>query len=93
MAGNQQVQMRAELARRDLITYGDSKDLKARLANDEARGIFEGNLATMSEQYLQDGCKLLCIPSTGGRQKLINNIRKYNAYKRQKITNERRRGK
>ncbi|CAF9916458.1 MAG: hypothetical protein ALECFALPRED_010726 [Alectoria fallacina] len=77
-----QVEMRAELKRRGLVNYGNSTDLKARLENDDARGVFKGNLANMSDQYLLEGCQILCIPSTGKRQKLIQKIKAYNRYKR-----------
>lgn len=82
-----QIEMRAELARRGLVTYGNNDDLRTRLQDDEARGMFKEEFQTMSDQYLRDGCMLLSIPSRGSRQNLINNIRTYNAYKRQKIAN------
>lgn len=85
-----QVEMRAELKRRGLVNYGSSTDLKARIQNDDARGVFKGNLANMSEQYLREGCKILCIPSTGSRPKLIEKIRAYNRYKRAKRDDEER---
>lgn len=92
--------MRAELARRSLVNYGANKDLKARLDNDETKGVFKSDLQGMSEEYLRDGCRLLSIPSTGegckllsilspgDRQSLINNIGRYNAYKNQKIAHD-----
>ena len=83
-----QVEMRAELARRGLVNYGANHALRTRLQSDEARGVFKGNLVDMSDEYLREGCQILSIPRTGDRQSLINNIRRYNAYKRQKIAQE-----
>ena len=81
------VEMRAELRRRGLVLHGRSKELKERLEKDDTRGIFEGNLASMSDTYLREGCRLLSIPSTRKRQELIEDIRKYNEYKRQRRDN------
>ena len=87
MAAMGQVEMRAELARRGLVNYGNNHELRTRLEKDEEKGIFKGDFQTMSIQYLRDGCQLLSIPRTGDRQSLINNTRRYNAYKRRKIAN------
>ena len=87
MATMGQLQMRIELARRGLVTHGNNQELRTRLENDETRGVFKENFRTMSDEYLRDGCRLLAIPSRGDRQSLINNIRRYNVYKRQKIAN------
>ncbi|CAF9942599.1 hypothetical protein IMSHALPRED_003904 [Imshaugia aleurites] len=78
-------QMRVEHAHRGLVTYGDNQDLRTRLEHDETRGVFKGDFDTMSEEYLEDSCQLLSIPSRGDRQSLINDIKRYNMYKRQKI--------
>ena len=62
-----QVEMRAELVRRGLVNYGANHDVRTRLQNDEARGVFKGNLADMSDEYLREGCKLRSIPSRSRR--------------------------
>ena len=80
--------MRAELARRGLVFYGDNQTLRVRLEKDETKGLFKGDLQGMSEDYLRDGCRLLSIPSTGGKGTLIDKIERYNDYKRQKIADE-----
>ncbi len=80
--------MRVECSNRGLITYGDSNVLKTRLEKDEAHGLFRGNLATMSDEYLRDGCTCLSIPSRDDRQTLIRVVQKYNAYKRQHVNGE-----
>ncbi|CAD6581632.1 MAG: hypothetical protein ASARMPRED_000662 [Alectoria sarmentosa] len=85
-----QVEMRAELKRRGLVNNGNNTEIKARIQNDDVRGVFKGNLANMNEQYLRESCKILCIPSTGSRQKLIEKIRAYNKYKRAKKDDEKR---
>ncbi len=87
-----QVEMRVECSNRGLITYGDSNVLKTRLEKDEARGLFRGNLQTMSDEYLQEGCRYLSIPSKGDRETLVRAIRKYNAYKRQHVDGEEMKG-
>ena len=82
--------MRAELARRGLVSYGANHDLRTRLQSDETRGVFKGDLTEMSEEYLREGCRLLSIPRTGDRHSLVENIEKYNQYKRQKVANDER---
>ena len=80
--------MQVECSDRGLITYGDSDDLRIRLKRDEAYGLFRGNLTTMSDEYLRNGCIYLSIPSRGNRQTLISAIQKYNRYKRQHMNDE-----
>ena len=92
MASMSQAEMRAELARRGLVSYGDNQALKSRLEKDEAHGLFKGDLQGMSEEYLREGCKLLSIPSTGDKGTLIDKIERYNEWKRQKLANEEREG-
>lgn len=83
-----QVAIRAELARRGLIVNGTFDVLKARLERDDTRGEFKGNLATMEEEYLRDGCKILSINSRGTKDELIERIKTYNAYKREQRDEE-----
>ncbi|CAF9923821.1 hypothetical protein IMSHALPRED_006026 [Imshaugia aleurites] len=80
-----QVDMRSDLERRGLVVYGNNQDLRTRLERDETRGVFKGDFDTMSCVYLRESCQLLSIPSTGDRQSLIDNLKKYNVYKRQKM--------
>lgn len=54
-----QVQMRAECTHRGLLCGGDNKTLTARLYKSDSQCAFEGDLATMSERYLLDGCTKL----------------------------------
>ena len=78
-----QVEMRAELKRRHLITYGASNDLRERLEKDNGQGIFKGNLTTMSTEALQEGCLLRSIPWSRNRRKLVDSIKAYNRHKRE----------
>ena len=77
-----QVDMREEVKARGLITYGDSSMLERRLAEDDTRGVFRGVLTSMSEKHLRQLCISRSIPSVGKRQQLIDQIEKYNQYKR-----------
>ena len=77
-----QPQMREEAAHRGLIVYGTSADLEDRLRKDSKRGVFQGNLHSMSENDLREVCRSRSIPSKGNREKLVENIEKYNEYKR-----------
>lgn len=77
-----QPQLRAELETRGLIVGGKTRELKARLVKDDTRGAYRGDLDTLAEPYMRDGCKLLSINSSGTRQELVQRIEKYNVYKK-----------
>ena len=67
------------------MSHGDNATLRQRLERDDSRGEFRGDVATMSDQYLGDGCLLLSIDYRGPRDVLITRIQRYNARKRSEL--------
>lgn len=76
-----QVEMRQECARRGLVVYGASDDLKKRLVDDDTRGEFEGDLDSFDIDQLRQGCSFLGINSSGSREQVLTRLRDYNSRK------------
>ena len=79
--------LRAELRRRGLMVNGLMQALRDRLARDDTRGQFRGDLTTAHTDYLKDGCDLLSINRQGSREKVLERIAFYNERKRQRAGN------
>ena len=82
------VELRAEVKARGLITNGDKAPLEERLALDDTYEVFRPNLTSMSEDHLRQLCIARRVPSVGKHATLVQNLERYNEYKRNNRTIE-----
>ena len=83
--GMSQIPLRNELTRRGLVVRGTVNELRQRLVRDDALGVFDGYLGSMSETDMEDACRRCSIPIDGRRQdrrqRLFEKLKRYNERK------------
>ena len=64
-------QLRNALSIRGLIVYGDTNELRTRLAVDDAFGAIDCFFGTVSDSDMEDMCRTRCISIRGRRPELL----------------------